>query len=351
MSDTLRGFRTFIVAAVVVALGPAAVSAGEGLLGAGATFPYPLYSKMFDVYHQKHGVRINYQSIGSGGGIRQLESKTIDFGATDAFMSEEKLRKAPATIVHIPMCLGAVVVTYNIPGNPTLKLTPAVLADIFLGAITKWNDPRIAELNPEAKLPKNKIVVVHRSDGSGTTFIFTDFLSKVSSAWREKVGKGKSVKWPTGLGAKGNEGVSGLVKQAKGSIGYCELAYALHNDMPQALIKNATGNFIKPEIKSISQAANVEIPPHTRVSLTNTDAEQGYPISSFTWIIVYQEQNYGKRTNEKAEALMKLLWWMTHDGQKYATPLDYAPLPDPAVTAAEKIIKSVTFDGKPAYTP
>ncbi|MBD3314597.1 MAG: phosphate ABC transporter substrate-binding protein PstS, partial [Chitinivibrionales bacterium] len=252
---------------------------------------------------------------------------------------------------HIPMCLGAVVVTYNLPGNPNLKLTPDVLADIYMGKINKWNDKRIAELNPDVKLPKNKILVVHRSDGSGTTFIFTDFLSKVSSAWTEKVGKGKSVKWPTGLGAKGNEGVSGLVRQAKGAIGYCELAYALHNDMPQALIQNHAGNFIKPEIESISQAANVEIPSHTRLSLTNTDAEEGYPISSFTWIIVYQEQDYGKRSKAKAKELVKLLWWMTHEGQQYTKPLDYAPLPNPAVDAAEVIIKSITYDGEQIYTP
>jgi phosphate transport system substrate-binding protein len=329
-------------------LGAGSLQAGDtGLLGAGATFPYPLYSKMFDVYHKQYGTKINYQSIGSGGGIRQLESKTIDFGATDAFMSDEKLEKIPTKIVHVPTCLGAVVVTYNLPGNPELKLTAEVLADIFTAKITTWNDERIVALNPDVKLPKLKIAVVHRSDGSGTTFIFTDYLGKVSSTWKEKVGAGKSVKWPTGLGAKGNEGVSGLVKQIKGSIGYCELAYALHNNMPQARIKNAAGNFIKPRIESISQAANAEIPSHTRVSLTNPPADQGYPIASFTWIILYKEQSYDKRSKDKAETLMKLLWWMIHDGQKYTKPLDYAPLPDAAVAKAEAILKSVTYDGKP----
>jgi phosphate transport system substrate-binding protein len=323
------------------------VGGGVELLGAGATFPYPLYSKMFDVYHKQYGVKINYQSIGSGGGIRQLESKTIDFGATDAFMSDEKLASAPASIVHVPTCLGAVVVTYNLPGNPHLKLTADVLADIFMGRITKWNDARIAALNKDVKLPGLRIMVVHRSDGSGTTFIFSDYLSKVSTAWKAEVGKGKSVKWPTGLGAKGNEGVSGLVKQTKGSIGYCELAYALHNNMPQAGIKNRSGNFIKPDIASISAAAEVEIPSHTRTSLTDTEAENGYPLASFTWLIFYKEQQYDKRDQAKARELLTLIWWMIHDGQKYAEPLEYAPLSQEAVSRAEALLKSVTYAGKP----
>ncbi len=316
------------------------------LLGAGATFPYPLYSKMFDVYYKQYGVKINYQSIGSGGGIRQLESKTVDFGATDAFMNREKLIDAPAEIVHIPLCLGAVVITYNLPGNPVLKLTPKVLADIFLENITTWNDKRIAGLNPSVKLPKMKVMVVHRSDGSGTSFIFTDYLSKVSLQWKSYVGRGKSVKWPTGLGAKGNEGVSGLVKQMMGSIGYCELAYALHNNMPQARIKNRKGNFIKPEISSISLAAAQELPADTRVSLTDTDADKGYPLASFTWIILYKEQNYKNRTKGKAKQLVKLLNWMIHDGQKYTKPLDYAPLSEQAVEKAEALLGTIVYKGK-----
>lgn len=336
-----------LIVPLVLVAATVCVGGDVELLGAGATFPYPLYSKMFDVYHKQYGVKINYQSIGSGGGIRQLESKTIDFGATDAFMSDEKLASAPADIVHIPTCLGAVVVTYNLPGNPTLKLTADVLADIFLGTITKWNDKRIAELNEGVKLPGLRIVVVHRSDGSGTTFIFTDYLSKVSSAWKGKVGMGKSVKWPAGLGAKGNEGVSGLVKQTKGSIGYCELAYALHNNMPQASIRNRSGKFIKPDIASISAAAEVEIPEHTRTSLTDTEADNGYPLASFTWLIFYREQQYDKREQAKARELLKLIWWMIHDGQKYAEPLEYAPLSQKAVAKAEALIKSVTYAGKP----
>ncbi|MBD3390508.1 MAG: phosphate ABC transporter substrate-binding protein PstS [Chitinivibrionales bacterium] len=337
----------FLVHAAVLLLSSSINAAPVELLGAGASFPYPLYSKMFDVYHKQYSVRINYQSIGSGGGIRQLESKSIDFGASDAFMNDKQLAKMPAKTLHIPMCLGAVVVTYNLPGNPTIKLTADVLADLFLGKIKQWNDPKISKLNPDLKLPKTKVMVVHRSDGSGTTFIFTDYLTKVSPEWKENVGHGKSVKWPTGLGAKGNEGVSGLVKQTKGSIGYCELAYALHNDLPQALLKNEKGNFIKPEIASISEAANVDIPSHTRVSLTDTESEKGYPIAGFTWILVYREQKYDNRNKEKAETLVKLLWWMIHDGQKYCKPLDYAPLPAAAVEKAEAAIKSITFGGKP----
>lgn len=348
-----RGGRNRIrgAAALVILALFGRIHAQKELLGAGATFPYPLYSKMFDVYHKQYGVKINYQSIGSGGGIRQLEAKTIDFGATDAFMSEKKLSEVPGEILHVPTCLGAVVITYNLPGSPELKLDSDVIADIFLGKIKKWNDPRIADLNPDVNLPKHKVMVVHRSDGSGTTFIFTDYLAKVSPSWKENVGTGKSVNWPTGLGAKGNEGVSGLVKQIKGSIGYCELAYALHNDMPLALVKNKAGNFIKPGIESISLAANVEIPSHTRVSLTNTEAEKGYPLSSFTWIILYKEQKYGKRGREKAVELVKLLSWMVGDGQKYAAPLDYAPLPEPAVGRATALLRSVTFGGRAVKNP
>jgi phosphate transport system substrate-binding protein len=341
-----RGSLGHMVLVLCMLTGAAVGGPAVELLGAGATFPYPLYSKMFDVYSKEMSVRTNYQSIGSGGGIRQLESKTVDFGATDAFMDGEALAKAPAAIVHVPMCLGAVVVTYNLPGAPTLNLTADVLAGIFHGTIKKWNDPRIQELNKDAKLPKTAIVVVHRSDGSGTTFIFTDYLCKVSKEWKEKVGMGKSVKWPTGLGAKGNEGVSGLVKQTKGSIGYCELAYALHNDMPTANLKNKSGHFVAPTTQSISAAAEGEIPADTRVSLTDTDAADGYPIASFTWIILYQEQNYNSRDRTRAEALAKLLWWMVHDGQQYAEPLDYAPLSPGATKKAEALLRSVTFGGQ-----
>ena len=308
-------------------LAPAVAPASDiELLGAGASFPYPLYSKMFSEYNKLTGVKINYQSIGSGGGIKQLMNKTVDFGASDAFLSNEDLSKMPAPVVHIPTCLGAAVLTYNLPGNPVLKLTPDVLADIFLGKITKWNDARITKLNPAAKLPGMAISIVHRSDGSGTTFIFTDYLSKVSPEWSTKVGHKTAVDWPVGIGAKGNEGVSGMIKQTPGAIGYVELIYALQNKMPVAVLKNKKGNFVEASIKSVTAAANVKIAPDARVSITNTEIADGYPISSFTWILLYKEQNFDGRSAEKAKAVVKLVWWMTHEGQQYNAPLVYAPL-------------------------
>lgn len=336
---------TAALAVMAVAAGPA-LAQQTAIMGAGATFPYPLYSKMFDVYHKQNGVQVNYQSIGSGGGIRQLTNKTVDFGASDAFLDDQQMKGMPAPVVHVPICLGAVAVTYNLPGNPEIKLTPDILADIFLTKLTKWNDKRIQEVNKGAKLPDVKIVVVHRSDGSGTSFIFTDYLSKISTEWNEKVGRGKSVKWPGGLGAKGNEGVSGLVKQLPGSIGYCELAYTIQNDMPQATVRNKAGNFVKPTLEATSLAADGEIPSDTRISLTDPDAEKGYPIAGFTWILLYKEQNYDGRKKEQAKAVLDLVWWMVHNGQKYAKPLDYAPLPGKAVKLAEAILKSITCNGK-----
>lgn len=317
------------------------------ILGAGATFPFPYYSKLFDVYNTEKNIKVNYQSIGSGGGIKQLQAKTVDFGASDAPMSDEELSGSPGAIVHIPTCLGAVVITYNLDGNPTLKLTPDVVADIFLGKITKWNDKRIKEINADITLPDMVISVVHRSDGSGTTYIFSDYLSKTSSDWNTKPGKGKSLDWPAGLGAKGNEGVSGLVKQTPGSIGYVELNYAMQNKMPAASLKNKSGNFIEANLQSTSAAANVTLPADLRVSLTDTEAPDGYPICSFTYLLVYQNQKYGTRTEAQAKAIIDLVWWTIHEGQKYAESLNYAPLPEAAVKAAETGIKSVVFDDKP----
>ena len=317
------------------------------ILGAGATFPYPLYSKMFDEYNKATGVKVNYQSIGSGGGIKQLMSKTVDFGASDAFLSEEQLASAPSPVVHVPITLGAVVITYNLPGNPKLKLTADVVADIFLGKITKWSDPRIAKSNPGVKIPDVAMFVVHRSDGSGTSFVYTDYLSKVSTEWATKVGRKTMVDWPTGLGAKGNEGVSGMVKQTPGGIGYVELIYALQNKMQYATLQNKKGKYIDASIASVSAAANVTIPADARVSLTNTDAPDGYPISSFTWVLIYKNQSYDGRAMDKAKATCKLINWMLHDGQKLAGPLNYAPLPAQALKVAETNIKSVNFGGKP----
>lgn len=338
-----------IVSMITVLFCLTKLSVAEEILGAGATFPYPLYSKIFDVYSREYNVRVNYQSIGSGGGQRQIINKTVDFGASDGFMTDEQLSKIQEKILHIPTCLGAVVITYNLSGISDLKFTPDIIADIYLGKLTKWNDPRIQAINPGIKLPDSNIIVVHRSDGSGTTFIWTDYLSKVSSEWKEKVGMGTSVNWPIGLGGKGNEGVSGLVKQIPGSIGYVELAYAIQNKMSVGIVKNKKGNFIKPDLKSISLAGNVLLPDDTRVSITDTEAPHGYPISGFTWLLVYKEQNYNGRTKERAKALVDLFWWIIHDGQKYTEPLDYAPLPHEAVKKAETIIKSITYNGKPVF--
>jgi phosphate transport system substrate-binding protein len=331
---------------LLFALAPASFAQQQELIGAGATFPYPLYSKMFDVYSKEYGVKVNYQAIGSGGGIRQLINKTVDFGGSDAIMSEEDAKGAKAAVLHVPICAGAVVLTYNLTGNPDLKLTGEIVAAIFEGKITKWSDPKIAAENQGVKVPDLPIMVVHRSDGSGTTFIFSDYLSKVSKDWSGKVGAGTSLNWPAGLGAKGNPGVAGLVKQTPGSIGYVELIYALQNKMPYASIRNSTGRFIKPTLPSTSAAMEIDLPDHMKVSLTNTAAPDGYPLAGFTWVLLYREQAYGDRAEAKAKDLVRLIWWMTHEGQKYAEPMQYAPLTKKAVQKVESLIRSVTFNGK-----
>jgi phosphate transport system substrate-binding protein len=308
-----------------------ATTSGADLTGAGATFPYPLYSKWFNEYATKTGVKINYQPIGSGGGIRQLSEQTVDFGGTDAPMSDAELAKAKGgAVLHIPTALGAVVVTYNLPDvTPLLKLTGDVVADIYLGKITKWNDARIAALNPGVKLPGTDILVVHRSDGSGTSYVFTDYLASVSPAWAAKPGKGKEVQWPTGLGAKGNDGVAGQVKQTPGAIGYVELAYANQNKLATAQIKNANGEFVAPAIASVTAAAAgaaSKLPANTdyRVSIVNAAGAGVYPISSFTWIIAYEKQ----KDPAKGKKLVDFLKWALTDGQAMEAPLDYAPLPE-----------------------
>ena len=341
------GLKFVMLFPILLGLCSSGFSADVELIGAGATFPYPLYSKMFDVYSKEYGVKINYQAIGSGGGIRQLNNKTVDFGGSDAIMTDKDLKEAGAPILHIPTCAGAVVATYNLAGDPQLRFAPDVIADIFLGKIKKWSDSRIAAMNPGVKLPDTDITVVHRSDGSGTTAIFSSYLSKVSPEWKEKVGAGPSLNWPTGLGGKGNPGVAGLVKQTPGSFGYVELIYALQNKMPYGSIKNRKGSFVKPTIASTSLAANIALSDDMKVDLTDTDAVDGYSISGFTWILVYKEQNYANKPEGKAKALANLLWWMTHEGQKYAEPLHYAPLSKAAVGKAEKLIKSITYKEKP----
>ena len=318
------------------------------ILGAGSTFIYPLFSKMFSDYNTKTGIQVNYQSIGSGGGILQLTNKTVDFGASDAPLNDEQTTKIGAPVLHITQASGAVVVTYNLPGeNNNINLTPDIIADIFLGKIKMWNDARITSINKGMSIPALPILVAHRSDGSGTTNIFTNYLSKVSPEWKTKVGSGGAVNWPTGLGGKGNEGVSGLVKQTPGALGYVELIYALQNKMDYAKIRNKKGNFILPSIASVTAAGNVTMPEDSKIFITDTDASDGYPISGFTWVIIYKEQKYGGRSLDRASKLLQLLWWNIHDGQQLATPLNYAPLSNEALKVAENILKSATYDGQP----
>jgi phosphate transport system substrate-binding protein len=325
-------------------LGSAARADDLLINGAGATFPAPLYTKWFSDYKKAHAdMSFNYQAIGSGGGIKQITERTVDFGASDAPLTDEQLAKA-AGLLHIPTVMGAVVVTYNVPGLSALKLTPDALAGIFLGKITRWNDPAIASANGAAKLPDSAIVVIHRSDGSGTSAIFTDYLSKVSADWSSQVGHATSVKWPVGLGGKGNDGVTGLVKQTPGSIGYVELAYARQNKLPVSLLKNQAGAFVEPTMTSTSAAAaGVEIPEDFRVSITNAAGKTAYPIASFTYILIYKDQQDAR----KGQAVGKFLWWAIHDGQKTAPSLDYAPLPGPVVKKVEARLKTLTAEGKP----
>jgi len=317
------------------------------ILGAGGTFVYPLFSKQFSEYNKKTGIQVNYQSIGSGGGILQLTNKTVDFGESDAPLNDDQTNKIGVPVIHIPLCSGAVVITYNIPGlNANLNFTPDVIADIFLGKITNWNDNRITSLNKGINIPSTPILVAHRSDGSGTTNIFTNYLSKVSPEWKAKVGSGTAVNWPSGLGGKGNEGVSGLVKQTPGSIGYVELIYAIQNKMPNGIIKNKKGKFIVPSIASVSAAGNVLIPADSKIFITDTDAPDGYPISGFTWALIYKEQNYNSRSMERAQKLLQLLWWDIHEGQQYCAGLNYASLSKQALAVAENNLKSATYNNK-----
>jgi phosphate transport system substrate-binding protein len=315
------------------------------LNGAGATFPNPLYSKWNAEYNKQFpNVQINYQSIGSGGGIRQIIAGTVDFGASDAPMKDDEIKQAPGKLFHIPTTIGAVVLTYNLPEVPgVLKLSPEILADIYLGKIKKWNDPKIAADNADAKLPAKDIGVIYRTDGSGTTNVFTDYLSAVSPEWKEKVGAGKSVKWPVGLGAKGNEGITGQVKTTPYTIGYTERAYATQNKLPMAELKNKAGKFVAPTPAAMSAAADgIEMPPELFVSLVNASGEAAYPITGYTYLLVYADA----KDPTKGAAIAKYLWWGLHEGQQYAEALDYAPLPGKVVTLVEARLKELSAGGK-----
>ncbi len=309
--------------------------------GAGATFPNPMYQKWFSEYHKAHpDIQFNYQSIGSGGGIRQVLAQTVDFGASDGPMTDEQLSQAKTKILHIPTVMGAVVPAYNVPGvSGELKFTPEVLAGIFLGKITTWNDPAIAKANPGVSLPNQSIIVVHRSDGSGTTYIFTDYLSKVSSEWQNGPGKGTSVKWPVGLGGKGNEGVAGMIRQMQGGIGYIELIYAVQNKIDYGSVKNAGGAFVKASLESVTAAAASvkSMPADFRVSITNAPGKDAYPISSFTWLLIPEKS----KEAAKGKILADFLAWMVDDGQKMTAELTYAPLPGSVAEKVKGTIKLV----------
>ncbi len=332
----------------LAALAVTAPVAAQSLTGAGATFPNPIYTKWFDAYNKKTGVQINYQSIGSGGGIRQFTEGTVDFGATDGPMNESQIAAVNGNVLHVPTVLGAVVVTYNLPsvGATKLKFDGELLVDIFMGRVTKWNDKKIAALNPGVKLPDIDLIVVHRSDGSGTTYIFTDFLNKFSREWKDKVGYATSVNWPVGLGGKGNEGVTQQVKQVEGALGYVELIYALSNELPYGVVKNASGAFIEPSLESVTAAAAAtKLPKGTdfRVSITNAASASAYPIASFTWLLVHQDT----KDAAKAKLIKEFLTWMiTPEAQKMAAELKYAPLPPEVVQLVQSRLGTLKAGGK-----
>jgi phosphate transport system substrate-binding protein len=317
-------------------------ASAQSLNGAGATFPNPIYQKWFTQFSSAHsGVQINYQSLGSGAGIHQLLAGTVDFGASDGPMTDEQLSQYKGKILHIPTVLGAVVPAYNIPGiKQELKFTPELLSGIFLGKVNNWNDPAIAKANPGVKFPNQSIVVVHRSDGSGTTYIFTDYLAKVSPEWNSTVGKGTSVKWPVGLGGKGNEGVAGTVRQLDGAIGYIELIYAVQNNISYGVVRNKSGNFVKASIESTTSAATAaaaDMPADYRVSITNADGKNSYPIASFTWLLIPQQS----RDANKGKVLREFLDWMLKDGESEVSSLTYAPLPKEVVKKLQSTINTI----------
>jgi phosphate transport system substrate-binding protein len=337
----MKRFLTFVVTSGLAMAGTARLDAQLLINGAGATFPYPIYSKWFDEYSRvDSSVRFNYQSIGSGGGQQQILAGTVDFGASDGPMSDQNLAKATHKLLHVPTVAGADVVTYNLPGKPQLKLDGPTIADIFLGRITKWNDPRVASANPGVTLPDADIVVVHRSDGSGTTYIFADYLSSVSPTWEKMVGRGTAVKWPTGLGAKGNEGVTGQVEQMPGAIGYVEMVYAVQNNLPFASVKNSSGNFVTPSITSVTAALETaKIPDDFRFSIVNPPGAEAYPIAGTTWLLVYQEQ----ANAEKGKKIVEFLKWAMNQGEQMAPQLNYAPLPPSLIKRVQAEIEGIKY--------
>ncbi|MDD3108741.1 MAG: phosphate ABC transporter substrate-binding protein PstS [Alistipes sp.] len=318
------------------------------LTGAGATFPLPYYNLAFKTYFDSTHVSVSYGGIGSGGGIRSLKDRIVDFAGSDAFLSEEEMRSMPDSVVHLPTCMGAVVMAYNLPQVKSLRLTGEVIASIYLGEITRWDDPRIGALNPGAALPEMPIHPVYRSDGSGTTYVFSDYLSKVSPSWSTQIGRGKALSWPVGLAAKGNPGISGTVSQTQGAIGYIGSEYAFAQKIPYATLQNRAGEFVTPTLASIAAAAEGALPLDMRCMITDAASAAAYPISCFTWVLVYREQHYDKRTLAHAQALAQLLDWMlSAQAQELAAKVNYAPLPTQAVENARKVLSTLQYDNQP----
>ena len=348
MKKIFKSAMTMVAALAFVSCGGNATNGSreaQELSGAGATFPLPFYNVVFEKFAEVNGDVVAYGGIGSGGGVRNLRDKIVDFAGSDAFLSDKEMAEM-APVVHIPTCMGAVVLAYNLDGVKELKLSGEIIADIFAGNIKMWNDERLAALNPDVKLPNESIIPVFRSDGSGTTFVFTDYLTKVSPMWKEKYGAGKSVNFPSGQAAKGNPGVAGVIKQTKNSIGYVGSEYAFAQKIPYAKIKNQRGEIVEPNAASISAAASGVIPADTRCSITNADAKGAYPISTFTWMIIYKEQNYSDRSKEQALATLDLLKYILSDeAQKITSEVHYAPLPAKAKELSMTNLKTVTFDG------
>ena len=348
MKKIFKSIMTLTVAVAMVSCGGSATNEGreaQELSGAGATFPLPFYNVVFENFAQVNGDAVAYGGIGSGGGVRNLRDKIVDFAGSDAFLTDKEMAEMPP-VVHVPTCMGAVVVAYNLDGVEELKLTGEVIADIFAGEIKMWNDERLVALNPGASLPAEAIIPVFRSDGSGTTFVFTDYLTKVSPMWKEKFGAGKSVNFPSGQAAKGNPGVAGVIKQTRNSIGYVGSEYAFAQKIPYATIRNKRGEFVAPDANSISAAASGAIPADTRCSITNSDAAGAYPISTFTWMIVYKEQNYSNRSKEQAVATLDLLKYILSDeAQSITSEVHYAPLPAKVKELSTANLKAVTYDG------
>ena len=347
MKKIFKSAMTMVAAITMVSCGGNTNGNREAqeLSGAGATFPLPFYNVVFEKFAEVNGDVVAYGGIGSGGGVRNLRDKIVDFAGSDAFLSDKEMADM-APVVHIPTCMGAVVLAYNLDGVKELKLSGEIIADIFAGNIKKWNDERLAALNPDVKLPNESIIPVFRSDGSGTTFVFTDYLTKVSPMWREKFGAGKSVNFPSGQAAKGNPGVAGVIKQTKNSIGYVGSEYAFAQKIPYAKIQNQRGEIVEPNAASISAAASGVIPADTRCSITNSDAAGAYPISTFTWMIIYKEQNYSDRSKEQAMATLDLIQYILSDeAQNITSEVHYAPLPAKAKEISMTNLKSVTYDG------